>query len=233
MLRSCTSLWRVSHALLLALAAAVLLAGCSSSDFNTGRGAWNAPEYVYQPKHVRRAYAKAVKAMEAGKDDKAVELFTTFNDKYPGYPGAHVNLAIIHERNERSEAAYAEIDKALEIIPEYDYALNQYAMMKRNEGDFRAAEEAWLRATRSDPTYLNAWYNLGVLYDIYLLDMPSALKAYREYQVRLVESGEGTYRLGRYIPPPVIEPDTDVDRWIADLERRSTAAEAANSEESL
>lgn len=228
MLRSCTS-----KGLLLALAASVLLSACSTKDFNTGRGAWNAPEYVYQPRHIRRAYAKAVDAMQDGKDEKAIELFAEFNEKYPGYPGANVNLAIVYERMGRTEEAYAELDKALEIIPEYDYALNQYGIMKRNEGDFRAAEDAWLRATRSDPTYLNAWYNLGVLYDIYLLDLPSALDAYREYQALLVESGEGTYKLGRYIPPPVIDPDAEVDRWIADLERRTASAGTANSEDSL
>lgn len=221
----------ISKGLMLAIAGSLFLTACSTRDINSGRGAWNAPEYVYQPAHIKRKYAKAVRAMEAGDDGKAVELFDKFNAKYPGYPGAYVNLAIIYNRTERPEQAYAELDNAFEIIPEYYLALNQYAMMKRDEGDFRAAEDAWVRATRSEPEYLNAWYNLGVLYDIYLQDLPAAVVAYRQYQELLVDSGEGHYVLGRFIPPPVIEPDAEVDRWIVDLQRRSTDIQTAKVEE--
>jgi tetratricopeptide (TPR) repeat protein len=222
---------------LAALSVTILLGGCSVSEFNTGRGAWNAPEYLYQPAKVKRKYAAALETMESGDDTAAAAEFEKFVAAYPHYPGAYVNLAIIYERLDRTDEAHAMLDQALEIIPEYVIALNQLGLMKRRHGDFPGAEDAWIRATESDPEYLNGWYNLGVLYDIYLQDLPAALAAYQRYQDLYVNtnSDEGTYEgLGVYVPPPVIEPDPQVQRWITDLQRRlGTSARAAQARESL
>ena len=221
------------------LTLAFILGGCATTDikFNQGRGAWNAPEYVYQPPRVRRKYAAAIKRMESGDNEAAAAEFEAFIAAYPHYPGAYVNLAIIYEQLERTDDAYAMLDKALEIIPDYSYALNQLGLMKRRQGDFAGAKEAWLRVTKTDPEYLNAWYNLGVLYDIYIQDLPAALAAYRRYQELYVNtnSDEGTYvGMGVYVPPPVIDPDPEVGRWIVDLERRTAnSPRAAQTRETL
>ena len=72
-------------------------------------------------------------------------------------------------------------------------------------------------ATRVQPDYAYAWYNLGVLYDLYMQDLSAALECYRRY---LSESAEG-------------EADPAVSRWITDLERRVGApAQAAQARES-
>ena len=226
-LRNSTS----TTALLLAVLLAVL-AGCSSADINSGRGAWNAPEYVYQPRHIKRKYAKAVKPMTSGDYAKAEERLLAFIDKYPGYPGAHVNLAIVYDKLEQADNAFAQLDLAEDLIKDYPPALNQRGIMKRRAGDFAGAEEAWTRATRKDPTYLNSWYNLGVLYDLYLQDLQMALDAYEEYQRQRIESGKEKIVNGRYIPPSGVEADPEVDRWIADLERRIGTARAAQASES-
>jgi len=175
--------------------------------------------------------------MESGDDAAAAVQFEQFIDAYPHYPGAYVNLGIVYDRLERTDEAYAMLDQAMEIVPEYVYALNQLGMMKRRAGDFEGARDAWLRATKSDPDYLNAWYNLGVLYDIYMQDLPAALEAYQHYQTLFVNanSDEGYYEgLGVYVPPPVIDPDPVVARWITDLERRiGNSPRAAHVTETL
>jgi tetratricopeptide (TPR) repeat protein len=221
-----------------ALTLAILLGGCATTDmkFNEGRGAWNAPEYVYQPPKIKRKYAAALVTMESGDDVAAAAEFEQFIEAYPHYPGAFVNLAIIYERLGRTDDAYAMLDQAMAIIPEYVYALNQQGMMKRRQGDFPGARDAWIRATEADPEYLNAWYNLGVLYDIYMQDLPAALAAYERYQQLYVNSNseDGVYQSGKYVPPPKIDPDPEVARWIADLGRRiGRSARAAQTRESL
>jgi tetratricopeptide (TPR) repeat protein len=221
---------------LAALSLTILLGGCSTTEFNTGRGAWNAPEYVYQPPRVKRKYAAALVTMESGDDVAAAAEFEQFIAAYPHYPGAYVNLAIIYEHLDRPDEAYAMLDQAMGIIPEYVLALNQQGMMKRRQGDFAGAEDAWVRATEADPEYMNAWYNLGVLYDIYMQDMPAALAAYERYQELYVNSNhdDGAYKFGKYVPPPKIDPDPEVARWISDLGRRiGTSARAAQARESL
>ena len=101
----------ISKPVVVVAALAVWLGGCSTSEltesFNSGRGAWNAPEYVYQPKRIKRKYAAALKVMNSGKHEKAATAFEKFIEDHPEYPGAYVNLAIIYERLERTEDALA------------------------------------------------------------------------------------------------------------------------------
>ncbi len=217
----------------LAVAIATLLSACSSVGFNEGRGAWNAPEHVYQPAWLKRKYVKAVKPMTKGDYEKAAVNLEEFVENYPGYPGAHVNLAISYDKLERPDDAYAQLDVAEELIDNYPPALNQRGAMQRRKGDFTAAEKSWKRAVKEDPAYLNGWYNLGVLYDLYLQDLPQALSSYEEYQRQLVSGGENDSFLGLGEPTAINEPDPEVQRWIVDLERRIGTTQATQASEAL
>jgi tetratricopeptide (TPR) repeat protein len=198
---------------------ALLMTGCASTgQFNQGRGAWNSPEYFHQPPRVKRKYQAALDVMRSGDMAAAAIVFEEFNSKYSGYPGAYVNLAIVYDGLDRPDEAYAMLDIATEIIPGYVIALNQEGLMKRRRGDFSGARDAWLAATESDPEFANAWYNLGVLNDIYLQDLPSALDAYQRYQDIYVSAQLAPG--GEYAADLVAEPDKQVHGWMADVQRR-------------
>lgn len=197
----------------------VLMTGCTSvENFNTGRGAWNSPEYFYQPPRVKRQYQAALEVMSSGDMNAAALAFEEFNEKYPGYPGSYVNLAIIYDELDRPDDAYAMLDTAKEIIPGYVVALNQEGLMKRRSGDFIGARDAWLAATESDPEFTDAWYNLGVLYDIYLQDLPAAKLAYQQYQN--IYMAEQLKPGGEFAADLKAEPDQQVQVWLADVDRR-------------
>jgi len=125
---------------------------------------------------------------------------------YPDYPGAYVNLAIIHAKNEDDENTRAAIDQALALDAEYAPALNQLGMLLRRNGNFLEAEAAYLKAVTVSPDYALAHYNLGVLNELYLQRLDVALQHFEAYQ-RLV--GE----------------DKQVEKWIADLRRRVAASQ--------
>lgn len=127
---------------------------------------------------------------------------------YPDFPGAHVNLAIIHARNGDDAAAEDSITDALIIDPGYAPALNQLGMLLRRQGKFADAEAAYLRALAVAPDYALAHYNVGVLYELYLRRLQPALTHFKRYQ----ELGGG---------------DERVDKWIVDLERRLEAEQRA------
>ncbi len=80
-------------------------------------------------------------------------------------------------------------------------ALNQVGVQLRRLGKFDAAGAAYGRAIAADPGYALAHYNLGVLNDLYLRRLDTALDHYERYQAL---AGE----------------DQQVTRWIADLRRR-------------
>lgn len=192
----------------LALATAMLvLAGCAGTsgprpaDESAGAGQEIAPE-------VLTLFEQATAIMAAGDLVEAEFRFKEFVLQYPGYPGAHTNLAIIHASNGDDQSAEDAITDALLADPEYAPALNQLGMLLRRRGEFAAAESAYQRAVDSDPQYALAHYNLGVLNELYLRKLDVALAHFEAYQ-----SLSGS--------------DDQVEKWIVDLKRRLEAEQRA------
>ncbi len=151
-------------------------------------------------------YEQATAIMAAGDFVEAELRFKAFVLQYPEYPGAHVNLAIIEAMRHNDEAARVYLDAALALNPEYPAALNQLGQLLRRNGDFSAAEAAYLKAVTVRSDYALAHYNLGVLYELYLQRLDDALTHFEAYQALVAE-------------------DKQVEKWIADLRRRIAAAQ--------
>ncbi len=200
---------RARFALLLAGSLA-LLAGCASSPGTTDAAA-DPSQPV--PADVRTRYEQAVAVMAAGDLTEAELRFDAFVLQHPGYPGAHVNLAIVHAEQGNDDAAEASILEALDLDPQHAAALNQLGILRRKQGRFAEAEAAYLKAVTADPGYALAHYNLAVLYELYLQHLEPALQHFEAYQEL---GGE----------------DEQVARWIVDLRRRVAASQrTANARE--
>ena len=196
----------------------LLVAGCAGQGVKSGgeQAQLLPAELVEAPAAVQRDYRAALDQMEGENDAAAASQFEDFVLRHPGYPGAYVNLAIIYDRQNRTDEALWLLNQAIATDPASVYALNRLGLIKRRQGQFAEAETAWLKATQADPQYAYAWYNLGVLYDLYLQDLPSALDHYKRYQ-QLSDAADQ---------------DLMVNRWITDLERRiGIPAQAAQARE--
>ncbi len=199
-------MWRNYANNLQVIALMLLLAGCAVQGTKHGsEPAQLLPaELADAPAAVQHDYRAALKQMEQNNDTAAASQFEDFVVRHPGYPGAYVNLAIIYDRQNRTEEALWLLQQAIDADPDSVYALNRLGLIKRRQGEFSKAEAAWLKATQADPQYAYAWYNLGVLYDLYLQDLPAALDHYKRYQQLSAAADQ----------------DLMVNRWITDLERR-------------
>lgn len=129
--------------------------------------------------------------------------------EYSDYPGPYVNLAIVYMHEDRNDDAMQALDSALKLDRKNAAAHDQMGILLRREGRFGEAEQAYRRAIEADPDYLIAYYNLGVLLDLYLRREPEALELYQHYQDSLAE------------------PDEQVGRWIIELRRRIGAGDKA------
>jgi len=197
---------------LLVLGVIVAVAGCASSgskpaaaDRGRSGGVVSGDGVAVEiPAAAQTMYEQAVAVMAGGDFLDAELRFKEFQLRYPGYPGAHVNLAIIHVNNEDNEAARAAIDAALAIRADYAPALNQLGMLLRRNGKFLEAEAAYLKAVTARPEYALAHYNLGVLNELYLQRLAAALQHFERYQ-------------------EIVGEDKQVEKWITDLKRRVAA----------
>ena len=192
---------------------ALAFAGCASNgsgedDPERGRAEQVAgdPEAAEVPLQALTMYEQAAAVMASGDFLDAELRFKEFLLQYPDYPGAHVNLAIIHSQNENDANAQAAIDAALALDPSHPAALNQQGMLLRRNGKFIEAEAAYLKAVTASPDYALAHYNLGVLNELYLQRLDVALQHFEIYQELVGE-------------------DKQVEKWIADLRRRVAATQ--------
>ncbi len=189
------------------LAAVLVLSECVATGTNSStdsKAEGQARDDV--PPQALTLFEQAAAVMAAGDLVDAELRFKEFLLQYPTYPGAHVNLAIIHVSNENDAAAAASIDAALAIDPQYAPALNQKGMLLRRNGKFFDAEAAYLMAVTSNPDYALAHYNLGVLNELYMQRLDIALKHFETYQA-------------------LVGDDRQVEKWIVDLRRRVAATE--------
>ena len=197
-------------AALVPVAAALAVGACASSGPaerpDRASGAVAAADMPEIPPAVLTQYEQAAAVMASGDFLDAELRFQEFLLKYPSYPGAHVNLAIIHSQNGNDEAAQAEIDAALALNPNHAAALNQQGMLFRRNGKFIEAEAAYLKAVTASPDYALAHYNLGVLNELYLQRLDVALHHFETYQA-------------------LVGSDEQVEKWIADLRRRVAATQ--------
>jgi tetratricopeptide (TPR) repeat protein len=206
---------RVSGKALGLLAAALLLAACGGSPSKPDSESQpqemaettvTAPSYADVPPAAMTLFEQATFVMASGDYLDAELRFKDFLMRFPDYPGAHTNLAIIHAENGDNEAAQAAIDAALALDPNYAPALNQQGMLLRKTGNFLEAEAAYLKAVTASPNYALAHYNLGVLNELYLQRLETALQHFEQYQ-------------------SIVGEDEQVERWIADLKRRVAAGQ--------
>jgi len=158
------------------------------------------------PPEAQTLYEQATAVMAAGDFVDAELRLKEFILLYPDYPGAYVNLAIIHATNENDAETEEALDVALTLEPDYPAALNQLGMLLRKNGKFLEAEAAYLKAVTVSPDYALAHYNLGVLNELYLQRLEPALRHFETYQGLVGE-------------------DKQVEKWIADLTRRIAASQ--------
>jgi tetratricopeptide (TPR) repeat protein len=194
----------------------LLLSACGGSDTKPDAGQHqemagakaNVPAQIQRdvPAQALTMFEQATSVMAAGDYLDAELRFKEFLLRYPDYPGAHANLAIIHINNGNDAAAQASIDAALALNPGYAPALNQQGMLFRKTGNFIEAESAYMKAVTASPDYALAHYNLGVLNELYFQRLDIALQHFEQYQSLVGE-------------------DKQVEKWIADLRRRVAAAQ--------
>jgi tetratricopeptide (TPR) repeat protein len=183
-------------------AGSLLISGCASgpTDGDAGTPGREAVSAEVSPK-VRTLYEQAVAAMAGGDAIEAELQFRAFLLQNPDYPGAHVNLAILMVAKGDDESAAEHIGAALALDPEHPAALNQLGMLERRRGRFLEAESAYMKAVTASPGYALAHYNLGVLNELYLQRLDTALEHFERY----LEFGGN---------------DEQVSKWVADLKRR-------------
>ncbi len=155
----------------------------------------------------------AVASMQQKNWDHAEAVLKQLAEKNPKLSGVYLNLGIVYRNKGDNEKAAAEFNRAINANMKNVDAYNQLAVLKREAGDFNAAEGLYQKALGIWPFYPEGHKNIAILYDLYLGKPELALPHYQAYQQLLSA------------------PDKQVDSWIADLQRRLNGGKAPEKAE--
>ncbi|MGI9307754.1 MAG: tetratricopeptide repeat protein [Gammaproteobacteria bacterium] len=161
------------------------------------------------PVEVSARFETISRVIEKGETELAQRQLKVFVVEYPQYPGAWLNLALLTAADGDTPAAIQTLESGIQNHPPYAPGLTQLGVWYREAGRFEDAVQAYQAALDADPDYGLAAYNLGVYYDLYQQQPERALGFYERYAALQ------------------LAPDKQVQRWIADLQRRVVAARRA------
>jgi tetratricopeptide (TPR) repeat protein len=148
-------------------------------------------------------YARALGLMKSDSDAEALALLRQISTKVPQFSGPLVNQGVILLKQKKYAEAETALKAALKANPRSPYANNLLGIALREQGKFIDAKSAYQAALALDPNYAKAHFNLGVLADLYMQELPLALSHYEKYQALQSKA------------------DPAVANWIIDLQKRT------------
>lgn len=180
-----------------------------TTDSATGLPQPNIPDpmEVDLPLDLIKGYDQ-VKAMLAKKQTvQAMDKLKQLQTSHPKLSGPSYRLARLLLENKRYEESLKAVEASLSINKNNYYAHNLKGVVLREQGQFQKAKQAYMSAVGTYPAHAQSHLNLGILADIYLYDLPLALKHYQTY-LSLIGSE-----------------DKKVTGWVLDLQRRIPSGE--------
>lgn len=167
-------------------------------------------------------FHEALSLYRQGKNEQAKTLLLTLiadikKSSFADVPSAiYVLLGDIAQDNAQIKEARVHYETARKHNENNYFALNRLGIMAREEGEFTMAESLYLDALDAWPGNPTTYYNLGILYDLYMGEKNKALQYYEKYAA-LVNSpvtGEVNQKESKKIA-----------RWIADVKRQLPATD--------
>ncbi|NNM52715.1 MAG: tetratricopeptide repeat protein [Pseudomonadales bacterium] len=158
------------------------------------------------PPALNDAYDKALDLMRNKKYNQALQRMENLAAHNPLYSGPLVNQGLIYLQMGNYTNAEKALEAAVQVNNLNPYAWNALGTALRCQGKFDASRKAYEHALSLDDQYARAHFNLAVLAELYLQDLPLALAHYQRYQELQ------------------LTPDPAVAHWIIDLAHRTGTA---------
>jgi tetratricopeptide (TPR) repeat protein len=133
------------------------------------------------PPRAAQQYSQALQMMKSNRLTDAELEFKQLAVAYPQFAGPQLNLGLLYLNASRLPEAEAAFKAALHTSPANPIAGDELGIVERKLGKFTEAEAAYLAAIAAEPNYAPAHLNLGVLYDLYLVEPQKALEQFERY----------------------------------------------------
>jgi tetratricopeptide (TPR) repeat protein len=170
--------------------------------------------FPFEEKAIKLHEVNTSRAKDGTYDEWVQKSFAALAQLDPGrYGKVEIGVPPV-ESNQGSRLPEAEAASkaALERNPASAVAGNELGIVERKLGKFAEAEAAYQRTIDAEPNYAPTYFNLGVLYDLYLAEPQKALAQYEHYMQLAGENKQ-------------------VNGWVVELRKRVGAAAPAAKKE--
>lgn len=155
----------------------------------------------------RQEFQLGNEAMQQQNWQQALLHFQWLTSNEPGLSGPFINLAKVYQQLDQPAEAEQNFKQAIVANPLNNQAYNSYGVFLRSEGRFTDAEASYQAGLQVWPDAADIHLNIGILHDLYMGKLASALEHYQAYQVLQAE------------------PDRQIAGWIIDIQRRLAASQ--------
>jgi tetratricopeptide (TPR) repeat protein len=126
-------------------------------------------------------YTTALNLLNVNQLDQAEAEFIGITKHHPDLAGPWANLGLVYIKKNQFDKARLNLDKALEKNPNLAQAYHLLGYIEYKQGNIINAKQFYAKALAKKEDYAQAHYNLALLYDIYLHDIPNAVTHYKRY----------------------------------------------------
>ena len=126
-------------------------------------------------------FQQALASLNGAELERAAAGFTELTQTRPGLAGPWLNLALIDIKKNDFAAAERNIAQALKHNPNMPQAHNLLGFIEVARGNMATAVTHYQKAIALKGDYALAYFNMALLHDIYLHDLPVAVENYRRY----------------------------------------------------
>lgn len=155
---------------------AVVLTACGSTPVSTPDRAATKPTFD------QSAYAAALEMMKKKKYAEAITSLESVIRDSGNRAGPFINLGISYKEMGKYEDSKKALLTATLMDKGSAIAFNELGLVYRRLGEFDQARKAYTKSIRNKSRYSYPYRNLGILCDIYLQDLPCAIRNYKKYQ---------------------------------------------------
>lgn len=188
-----TIMYRFAYRVGLVLAI-LLITGCASTPSNqtveTSASVTQAPARFSATE--QRDYSRALKQLAEGETEKAGKTLSRLGASHPNHLGLWINLANTQYQAKDFNAALETLNKAKAINQKTPEIFNLSGLIAVAQGDYKTAENHYLKALSLNKDYAYAHYNLALVYDIFYQKIDLAVVHYEKYLALTTEEDPTT-----------------------------------------
>jgi tetratricopeptide (TPR) repeat protein len=141
---------------------------------------------------VRADFERAAALVASGQAAAGIPILVSVTERAPELAAPYIDLGLAYEQTGKLDDAAAALEKAVQADAKHPLAYHELGLVYRKQGRVALARQTYEKGVAVYPLFDTTRRNLGILCEIYLGDLPCALRNYQAYREAAPEDKDAT-----------------------------------------